>query len=291
MELDSFLHKHTEKEFRSFGVDGYFSLRKQASKERDFETLLDIALYRFLYGSSANVIEELFYLYGKTGYILGFNKFMNEYSWALLSVPYDCMKRAKRLFLIGVKFPTLSEEELSFLESLWCSSSSFEWMDVIMSDSELLPRTLKRFDKSQLKRFYHDWSEDFLLKVYRCFDKNENINHNFFCYDRKTNSIIRKDYEELGAGEFIISDSKVYKEINEYLEKTYGIEVADYFARELMYFEEDIEKFKCSTICSVRPEKVVSVAEKYFDDSEEVRSIKLWYARDYLEKCNTQKIR
>ncbi len=289
MELDFFLHKHSEQEIKSLGVNGYLALRKQASEKRDFETLLDIALYRFLYGSTADVIEELFYLYGKTGYVLGFNKFMKEYSWAMFSVPYDRQKRAQRLLLIGIKFPALSEEEMSFLESLWCSSSSYEWMDVIMSDSELLPRRLKRFDKSRLEKFYHDWNDEFLLKVFDCFEKNEDIDNNFFCYDRKTNSIIRKDFEDLGVGEFVIDNSKVYKDVNEFLEKTYGIEVADYFAGEMMFMEENIEEFKTSTFCSVRPDDVVSVAEEYFEDPMEIRNIKLWFARDFLERCNRKK--
>lgn len=290
MEIDKYLHKHTEQEIHDLGVKGYYALRQTASEECDFDTLLDIAVYRFWHGSSVDVLEELFYLFGKTGYILGFHNFMKECSWAMFRIPQEVINRAQKLLPIGIKYPNLSDEELDFLEQLWCGSSSFEWMDIVMCDSDLLPRRLNRFDKSLLERYYNQWDDAFLLKVYDYFERNENLDDNYFCYDRKVNNIIRRNYEDVGHGEYVIDNSKDYKQLDDYLLQTYGEEVAEFFAQELLQMVGDnIEKFRRSTSISVRPEQIVSVAEDYFIDPEEIRNIKLWLAKDFLVRCNTPK--
>lgn len=190
------------------------------------------------------------------------------------------------MFLIGTMFPYLSETELTYLEKLWCDSNSFKWMYIVMYDSYLLPRELRRFDKSLLNQVHTNFSDAFLMQVYDCFDVNEGNPSRYYCYDKKTNTIIKKEYELLGEDEYMIDNSKQYNEMNDYLTQQYGDECADFFARKLMFCTEDVEEFKKSTICSVSPISVIEVAEQYFQNKEDIIDLKKWFAYDFLYRCN-----
>ena len=289
MKNDKYFFKHKEDDFSSLDYKSLQTLRENASEDGDLILLLDIATYRFLHGCDAEYIyllPEMFYLYGKANKLDELRELLDEYGWTLMTLPPSCVQKAQNMLLIGTEFPYLSEAELTYLEELWCDSNSFEWMDVIMYDSYLLPRVLNRFDKSLLNQVHTDFSDAFLLQVYDCFDVNEGEPSRLYCYDKKTNTIIEKEFELLGEDEYVIHNSKRYNEMNDYLTHQYGDECADFFAQNLMFLTEDVEEFKKSTFCSVSPMRVIEVAEQYFKNKEDVLNLKKWFAYDFLYRCN-----
>lgn len=289
MSINRFLSVYTEEEIKAMGVQGYFDLRSKASKEEDLDTLLDIAFYRFYHGSDATNIDllpELFYLCGKAQKVQQLQELLNEYGWALMTLPQDCIQRAKIMLALGLKFPNYNDMELNFLESIWCESNSYEMMDIIMYDEYLLPRSLKKFDKESLNKIHTDFSDEFLLKIYELFEVNEEEQNNPYCYDRKINDIRQIKWDKLGRGEYPIENSKSYNEMHNHLLETYGEECAHYFAEKLCFQMMSVEEFKESTFCSVNPWQVIRVAEDYFEDESKIIDLKKWFASDYLYTCN-----
>ena len=169
MDIQKYMLKHSELELKNLGVQGRFDLRKNASDNEDLDTLQDVATYRFVNGSVAiyiDLLPELAYLYGKAKRVNDLKALFNDYSWAMFGVPQSCIEKTNNMFAIGYTFPYLNENQLDYLEDLWCDSSSFEWMDIIMYDSYMLPRKLNRFDKSQLEIVHTEFSDEFLYEIY-----------------------------------------------------------------------------------------------------------------------------
>ena len=78
-----------------------------------------------------------------------------------------------------------------------------------------------------------DFSDEFLYKIYELFDEDKG-EYDVPCYDRKTNKIIRKDFVDIGRGEFIIDYEGTYDRVNKHLTEEYGEECANFFANILM---------------------------------------------------------
>jgi hypothetical protein len=290
MNIQKYLIKHSEVELKDLGVNGRFELRKNASENEDLDTLLDVATYRFANGSVAiyiDLLPELAFLYGKAKRLIELKALFKEFTFALIGVPQSCIEKTNNMFTIGYTFPYLNESQLNYLEKLWCDSCSFEWMDIIMYDSYLLPRKLNRFDKSQLEIVNTEFSDDFLYEIYNLFDEEKDEFH-LPCYDRKTNSIIRKDYADVGRGEFIIDYSEKYNKVNKHLTEEYGMECADFFANLFMkdFSFDDIEEFKLCNYVIVPPSLFIEKAHLYFKDSKDIENLKKWFALDFLQKCN-----
>ena len=314
MDNRNFFLKYSEQYINTLSIADMFALREKASKNGDILTLLDIATYRYLHGSTGiymNLLPELFYLYGKTCRISELKILIEKYNMAfsLFGLPDSCMQKAKKMLEIGCVFPYLNEEELQYLEATWCDSNSFEWMDIIMYDSYRLPRQLKRFDKSKLNQVHDNFSDDFLIQVYECFESNEGNPNFLLCYDKKSNNIIVKKYDFLGKDEYVIENQKEYKDVNDYLTGKYGKKCADYFAKKLtmitmgselnlislfggnksqMVKEEQITDDKIEETKNIcfSPMTIIEIAESYFDDKHEIVNLKKWFANDFLYRCN-----
>lgn len=290
MNIQKYLLKHSELELRNLGVHGRFDLRQEASDNRDLDTLMDVATYRFANGAMAIYIEllpELAFLYGRAKRMNDLKTLFNEFSFALFGLPQSCVKMTNNMFGIGYNYPNLNDAQLNYLEKLWCDSNSFEWMDIVMYDSEQLPRKLNRFDKSILERVNTDFSDEFLYKIYELFDEDKG-EYDVPCYDRKTNKIIRKDFVDIGRGEFIIDYEGTYDRVNKHLTEEYGEECANFFANILMNKSifDDIEEFKTSDFVVIHPGSIIEKAPLYFKDSKEIENLKKWFAEDFLRECN-----
>lgn len=290
MNIQKYLIKHSELELKDLGVQGRFDLRQNASNNEDLDTLLDVATYRFATGSVAiyiDLLPELAFLYGKAKRLNDLKDLFKDFTFALIGVPQSCIEKTNNMFTIGYAYPYLNEGQLNYLEELWCDSSSFEWMDIIMYDSYLLPRKLNKFDKSQLENVHTEFSDEFLNEIYNLFDE-EKEEYNLPCYDRKSNSIIRKDYADVGRGEYVIDYSGTYDKVNKHLTEEYGEECANYFANIFMkqFYYDDIEKFKACNFVIVPPSLFIEKAHLFFKESKDIENLKKWFALVFLRKCN-----
>ena len=207
-------------------------------------------------------------------------------------LPESCKELAQNLLNIGYKFPNLNESEISYLEENYCDSKTFELFDIIMFDSDLLPRQIKKLNKESLNKKNTDFSNEFLMEIYNCFLKNDSLDGNYddyYVYNRIDNNIIRKQYEDTGLVDYIISDPIRSNELWSLMKEEYGEECADYFAQQLS-FDEDWIAFKNADFYVLNITSIENVAEQYFNEPLHIKDLKVQIALFWLKKINSTKI-
>jgi hypothetical protein len=207
-------------------------------------------------------------------------------------LPDSCKELAQNLLNIGLKFPHLNEQEISYLEQRYCDSKTFELFDIIMFDSDKLSRPLKKFDKNSLNVKNSNFSKEFLLEIFDYFIENEELDDGYskmYVYNRIKNEIIRKKYEDVGLGEYCIVQPILSNEFYNLLKEKYGEACADYFIGELS-FNDDIESFKTNDFYLINAEQIEEVANDYFPNSSTVEELKADVAQFWLEKMNSHNI-
>lgn len=288
--------KIDDAELEKMKVKERFELRRKCAENGDIKSLLTIAKYHFIHGSAATNetnFPELCYYYGRLHRFEELKEFLNEKEFYLFMLPDSCKELAQNLLNIGLKFPHLNEQEISYLEQKYCDSKTFELFDIIMFDSDKLARPIKKFDKNLLNVKNTDFSRDFLLKVFGHFSENEELDDGYsqlYVYSRITNKIIRKKYEDAGLGEYCIVQPIHSNEFYNLLNEKYGAECADYCIAELS-FGDDLESFKTSDFYLLNAENIEEVANDYFQNSSKVEDLKAEIARLWLNKINSQNIK
>jgi len=284
-----------ESQFARMKVEELFHLRRRCAENRDIEGLLSIAKYRFIKGSMAtnvNNLPEMCYYYGRLHRVEELKELLQEKSFYLFGMPESCIELAQHLIYLGDKFPYLHEEEISYLETKYCDSKTFELFDIIMFDCELLPRPIKKFDKESLNRNNKDFSKQFLINVYNCFSKNDEMmggHEDLYVYSRIHNKIIRKEYSELGLGEYCIIQPILSKEFWTLMQELYDDRCADLFLQKLFH-DDDWEKYRDSNTYLVNAKEIEGIAKEYFSDLSQVENVKAQVASQWLKKINSKKI-
>ncbi len=283
-------------QLEKMSVEELFQFRKQCAQNRDLKALLAIAKYRFIKGSAAtneSNLPEMCYYYGRLHRAEELKEFLKEKSFYLFMLSDSCKSIAENLLNIGTKFPHLNEKEVSYLEEKYCDSKTFELFDVIMFDEELLPRPIKKFDKDLLKTKNTEFSSEFLLKIYDCFSKNEDLDDGYsemFIYSRIKNNIIRKKYEHVGLGEYCIIQPILSNQFWTLMNDKFGEKPADDLIKELCH-DENWEEFKKSDFYLLNSEHIEEVATEYFQNSKLVAEVKMEIARFWLNDINSHSIR
>ena len=271
-------------------------LTRKCAKNGDIKSLLTIAKYRFIHGSAGTNeydFPAMCYYYGRLHRVEELKELLNEKQFHLFMLPDSCKELAQNLLNIGLKFPHLDEQEISYLEQKYCDSKTFELFDIIMFDSDKLARPIKKFDKNLLNIQNTDFSRDFLLKVFSYFSENEELDGGYdelYVYSRITNQIIQKAYEDVGLGEYIITSPIHSNEFYNLLTEKYGAECADYCIEELS-FGDDLESFKTYDFYLLNAENIEEVANDYFQNSSTVEDLKAEIARLWLDKINSHNIK
>jgi len=285
-----------ETELDKMSVEERFQLRRTCAEIGDLKSLLTIAKYHFIKGSTAtneSNFPEMCYYYGRLQRVEELKQFLSDKEFYLTMLPDSCKELAQNLLNIGLKFPHLSEQEISYLEQKYCDSKTFELFDIIMFDSEQLSRPLKKFDKNSLNVKNSDFSKEFLLKVFDYFSENHKLDDRYsklYVYSRIKNKIIRKKYEDVGLGEYCIVQPIHSNEFYNMMKEKYGEDCADYCI-EALSFDDDIESFKNFDFYSLNAEKIEVVANEYFDDLTIVENVKAAVAKYWLDKINSHDIR
>lgn len=287
--------KYSEEQLKDLRYNQIRDMQKQAVSDKDMEALLSLVIHRFKHGSDATNeynIPEMAYYFGRYHDVEGYNAIMNEYSWALMFMPRNVFETAKNLFLIGMKFPCLSESEMRYLDKLYSDNKTCEIMENIMFDEELLPRPLKKFNRDALSKKHTDFSNDLLDAIYECFEKNEDNDgyEPMYMYYRPENRIIRKNYQDGGLGDFVISYSNTGDRIYKYLCELFNHDVAMTFLNAIYPKSlcKSAEEFANTNFVSISIDSVIDFAKEYFSDPTEVLKIKRAIAKAFLDNCNEQ---
>jgi hypothetical protein len=283
MELD-------DTKLKKMSVKERFQLRRKCAENCDIASLLTIVKYHFINGSAATNefnYPEICYYYGRLHQIKELKEFLNDKEFYLHMLPSSCIELAQNLLNIGYKFPNLNEQEISYLEKKYCDSKTFELFDIIMFDSYLLVRPLKKFDKNLLNIKNSNFSRDFLLKIFNNFLENEELDFgydNLYVYSRIKNEIIQKAYEDIGLGEDCLIQPILSNEFYKIMKKKFGKESADYCIKALSF--GNLEDFKNGDFI-LDAKDIEDTANKYFPNSSTVEDVKAEVARFWLDKINS----
>lgn len=81
----------------------------------------------------------------------------------------------EKLYELGQKYPFLDDEELDFLETLYCKSNTFDMVNRMLFDGDdLLRRKLARFNQDDFNIRHDVFSCEFCLEIFDALIKNEN---------------------------------------------------------------------------------------------------------------------
>lgn len=289
------MNNASQSQIEKMSIKEIFEYRRKSAENGDIKSLLSIAKYRLLRGSPAtamDILPELFYYYGRLHCIEELKLFISENRTILNSLPQSCLILAQNLAYIGVKFPFLEEKDISYLEEHYSNPKTFELFDIIMFDCDKLPRPINKFNKDLLNRQNTEFPRDFLIQVYDCFSKNNELDDSYdslFVYSRIENSIIRKEYENIGLGEYCIMQPAISNEFYQLMIDLYGEECADFFVKNLSA-ENDRENFKKYAWYIVEVDSLERVAYKYFNNPSKIEDLKANIALSWLRKVNSIKI-
>lgn len=288
------MHIVQESELTAMTVEQRFRLRRECANRRDIESLLAIARYRFLKGSMAtneSNFPEICYYYGRLHRTIELERFLQENGFIISMLPYWSIELAKRLLDIGDRFPHLNEDDLNFIEEKYCDVSTFELFDIIMFDSQNLSRSIKKYDKNLLSKTNTDFPPELLEAIWRAFLINEELGDGdqLHVYYRPENRIINKTYENIGLGEYCITQPILSSEFSNLIKNMYGELETEYFAKQLC-FDDDWQDFIESDFYLLDGEDIERVASERFDDPAMVEDLKNAVALFWLNKINAEKI-
>lgn len=289
-------YKYRNEELASMKVNDRIGLFKQCHQNKDLDGLLDLTVYSFKHGAVATMYHDLpamCYFFARKRKLDELNSILTEYSWVTIELSKDCLDRSLKLVDIGLHFPFLSESDMLFLESLYNNPKTFELADDILFDKDLLPRPLKGLKKADFNKVNSNWSDDFLLEVYSCFEKNSELDDSYqslYIYERRTNTIIRKKYEDCGVGDYIIDGNMRSKSVIAYISSNYGQECADYVLDNFSRGDVEQRKYMLMDLMAFNAIDVYEVISSYFRDNNTNNEIKKGLANLFLKRCNAKQI-
>lgn len=285
-----------ERELASMTFEECHQFKKKFAKNGDIESLLTIAKYNFIHKSAAineYIFLEMLYYYGRLHRVEELKEFLKDKELYLLMLSDTCKDLANNLFSIGLKFPYLNEQELSYIEQKWSNTRTFELFDFIMFDSDKLERPLKKFDKSLLNKKNSDFSRDFLLKIFNYFSVNEELDEEYseiYVYNRVKNKIITKKDVDIELYEYPIVDAILANEFYNLIKEKFGETSANYCIKRLS-FGENLKSFKESNSHILSAEDIEEVLNEHFLDSLIIEDIKAEIALFWLNKINSYNIK
>jgi hypothetical protein len=139
--------------------------------------------------------QKISYLYGRLGEFGEYEEFIKtkvQNTIGLLADDED-IKIAQKLFIIGMAYPHLSEDQLNQIEYLYMSSQYFEMIDDILFDQELLKRQLNKYDVNKRNIFNNEFPIELIDSTINIFMEDSDSDWDMTpikLYDRSSNRIV-----------------------------------------------------------------------------------------------------
>ena len=292
--------RYTEDEIKSMSVYERHDECTKCSKAQNLGGLIDFYTFFFYHGCQATneyVIPGLAYLYGRAKDVDTLNKVLEKYSFCLWEMSQDSKAVTQKLLEIGLMYPLLTGEQISYLEHLYNSPKYCEMMDDILFDKEKLPRKITGITKEDLEKTNDSFPIRLIKETYNCFILNQRAQNKrddeyteYYVYVRRNNNIIKKAYGQVGSGECVLSGTLDMKSFIEYIEPKYGNDCADFFLEKTL--ERKPWYNKKEDLCRSYYEWVdwdllTERAKEYFeDDQSQIDNIKMDIALLYLKMLN-----
>lgn len=152
--------------------------RERGLKCKDFNLLLKCAVdMAEAFTSSKLLAEEAAFFLGRLG---DRDRFESVVYGPWLKLPPSLheprsFKMEEKLYELGQKYPFLDDEELDFLEKLYCKSDTFDIINRMLFDGDdLLRRKLARFNPDDFNLHHNEFSHEFCLEIFNALIINEN---------------------------------------------------------------------------------------------------------------------
>ena len=292
--------RYTEEEIKKMSVYERHDECSKCSKAKNLGGLIDFYTFFFYHGAQATneyVIPGMAYLYGRAKDVDTLNKVLQKYSFCLWEMSQDSKEVTKNLLEIGLMFPLLTGDQISYLEHLYNMPKYCEMMDDILFDKEKLPRKITGITKEDIKKTNDSFPNRLIKETYNSFILNQRAQNKrddeyteYYVYVRRNNNIIKKAYGMVGSGECVLSGTLDMKSFIEHIEPKYGNDCADFFLSKTL--ERKPWYNKKEDLCRSYYEWVdwdllTEIAKDYFgNDNKQIDNIKMDIALVYLKRLN-----
>ena len=214
---------------------------KELTDNQNFNELIDFYMLKWKDTAMYEIptlYHKISYYYGMRKDKAGFEHFVKEECQVVIGMMATDKELSigLNLFIAGMNYPHLTSDDLMVMDELFSDENYYELMGSILIDEGLLPRPIKKFDKSILKVNHSNFSDDLLDEVYTAFlENNKNtIWYDINVYDRPSNSVVVVDSEDevKDKTQYIIDFSLCFSEMLNQLNDVLGqVFVDDYCSR------------------------------------------------------------
>ncbi len=292
--------RYTEDEIKKMSVHERHDECSRCSKAQNLGGLIDFYTFFYYHGCQATneyVIPGMAYLYGRAKDVDTLNKVLQKYSFCLWEMSQDSKEVTKNLLEIGLMFPLLTGDQISYLEHLYNMPKYCEMMDDILFDKDKLPRKITGITKEDLKKTNDNFPTRLVKETYNSFILNQRAQNKrddeyteYYVYVRRNNNIIKKAYGMVGSGECVLSGTIDMKSFIEHIRPKYGDDCADFFLTKTLERKPWYEKKEdlCRSYYEwVDWDLLTEIAKDYFGNNKpQIDNIKMDIALVYLKLLN-----
>lgn len=162
-------------------LEKLFSKRAEALKEKNFSKLCQCAIemaenFSGPIDPTRLVSQEVAFFLGR---INDRSKFEDIIYRPYLDMPPSLreirsFEKEEKMYDMGTRYPFLNDEELDYLENLYCSSDTYDMISRILYDADdVLRRKLARFDERQFNIKNEFYSKQLCLDIMDAFIRND----------------------------------------------------------------------------------------------------------------------
>lgn len=164
-------------------LEELFKLRKEALKKGDFQTLCNCAveMAKQFHGSSdprRHISQEAAFFLGRMNERSKFEKIVYDpyYSLPPSLREIRSFEKEEKMFDMGQRYPFLDDEELDYLEEMYCSPDTYDMISRMLYDGDtMLRRKLARFNEAHFSIKTDTFSKKLCLEVFDALVQNETI--------------------------------------------------------------------------------------------------------------------
>lgn len=164
-------------------LEELFELRKVALKKGDFQILCNCAveMARQFYGSSdprRHISQEVAFFLGRANDRSKFEKIVFDPYFSLPPSLREIrsFEKEEKMFDMGQRYPFLDDEELDYLEGMYCSPDTYDMISRMLYDGDtMLRRKLARFNEDEFSIQSETFSKELCLEVFDALIQNETI--------------------------------------------------------------------------------------------------------------------
>lgn len=290
-------------DLENLSIEKLYELKKIQSENNNIFHLTFITRKIFISSSlqrSISIFPEMCYYYGRNKFIDKFKQIIDENVFIIMSMPESTKEFGNTLFNIGLRFPHLNSDDITFLNNNLTNNQNYPTLYEISYDLDVLEDFKMPVCNTTPIKETLSLNDKLLFDIYDCFIQNNSSvydNSNLKVLNILNNKIILKDVDNLKFEEFIIDQpirtNELYQLLNENFGNVYGEMFMNKLANE---YDFDLNSIKNHDFYLVDAEEILQIAKTFFDNHNSIEIFKkeisfFWYKRistEYNDLINNQ---